>query len=429
MNIYNEILLKLSRLECVDNGDIEQTLKKVTEALARGLQVERASVWFYNADQTSIICADLYEVESDKHSKGIELYKKDFPAYFQYLTEERTLPAGDARTDPATAEFKDSYLVPLDIHSMLDAPIRLNGKMVGVICNEKIRNQKKWSYTDETFVGNVCDIISRSLQASERMKALRKLEELNQNLEVLVQQRTAELDEQRARTTYSAKMALLGEMASGIAHEINNPLAIISACSRHIRIKNQKGILNSKDLLEILDDIDTTNVRIEKIIKGLRFFASDSQDDNMVDSNLSDVIDYTLSLCRDRLKGESCEIKIEIPQDIILWCQPVSLSHAFLNLISNSLDAIADQEEKWITINCIKAGSKVSIRVTDSGAGIPRELHEKIMVPFFTTKPIGKGTGLGLAIVKGIIEQHHGKFEIDTKHKNTSFVLTLPHKS
>ena len=426
MNLYNDILLKLAKLECVDNGDIDQTLKEVTEALANGLLVERASVWFYNGSQTSIVCTNLYELEKGVHTKGIEIFKKDFPAYFNYLTEERTLPVKDARKHPATAEFTDSYLVPLDIHSMLDAPIRLNGKMVGVICNEKTKNQKEWTEGDLTFVGNVCDIISRALQARERMEALRKLEELNQNLEILVQQRTAELDEQRARAAYSAKMALLGEMASGIAHEINNPLAIISACSRHIRIRNKKGMIDSKTLNEILDDIDSTSLRIEKIIRGLRFFARDSQTDDMIHSSLSDIIDYTISLCRERLKSESCEIKIDILPDINLYCQPVSLSHAFLNLISNSLDALTGKEDKWISINTSISEDSVKISVTDSGSGIPRELHEKIMVPFFTTKPVGKGTGLGLAIVKGIVEFHNGKIEIDTEQKNTSFILSLP---
>ncbi|MFP5384440.1 MAG: ATP-binding protein [Bacteriovoracia bacterium] len=405
---------------------MEDTLKEVTEALAVGLQVERASVWFYNHNQTSIICEDLFESEKRAHSKGIELFKKDFPAYFNYLTEERTLPANDARLDPATKEFTDSYLAPLDIHSMLDAPIRLNGKMVGVICNEKTKVQRNWSYADETFVGNVCDIISRALLAKERMEALRKLEVLNQNLEALIEQRTAELDEQRARTAYTAKMALLGEMASGIAHEINNPLAIIMACSRHIRIRNEKGTIDSKTLKGILDDVDTTTLRIEKIIRGLRFFARDSQEDQMVESSLTDIIDYTLSLCKERLKRESCDLKVEVPENIFLVCQPVSLSHAFLNLISNSLDAISNDKDKWITIKTKTIKDSVIIEVTDSGNGIPEELHEKIMVPFFTTKPIGKGTGLGLAIVKGILEQHQGKLEINTKEKNTCFVLTLP---
>lgn len=424
---FNEELLKLSRISSIDAGDIENSFEFITEAIARALNVGRASIWLLNQDQTAIVCQKLYEASSNKHDAGIELKAKDFPAYFKYLSEERTLHADDAHMDSATYEFSEVYLRPLNIVSLLDAPIRVNGKMVGVICCEQLMEKRYWSISEQNFAGNIADIVARALQARERTQALLKLEAMNLQLEQIVKDRTAELEEQRIRSAHASKMAVLGEMAGAIAHEINNPLAIISLCSHQLLKMNEKGKLTSDALKNILKDISSTTIRIEKIIKGLRFFARDASQDEFSHSKISQIIDDTLSLCQEKFKKHGCEVQLmPLTQDLILNCQPVSISQALLNLLSNSFDAVSELKEKWIRLECRVFSDYVEIHIIDSGNGIPIEIRDKIMVPFFTTKPIGKGTGLGLAIVRGIIEQHRGEFYFDDSSINTAFVIRLP---
>lgn len=424
---FNEELLKLSRISSIDAGDVESSFEFITESIARALNVGRASIWLLNQEQTAIVCQKLYEASTQKHDAGIELKAKDFPAYFKYLSEERTLPADDAHTDSATYEFSEVYLRPLNIVSMLDAPIRVNGKMVGVICCEQLIEKRNWSITEQNFAGNIADIVARAIQAKERTQALMKLEAMNLQLEQIIKDRTMELEEQRIRSAHASKMAVLGEMAGSIAHEINNPLAIISLCSHQLLklVKNEK--LTPDALKSILNDISSTTIRIEKIIKGLRFFARDASLDEFSQSTIGQIIDDTLSLCQEKFKKHGCEVQLTFHHsDLVLKCQPVSISQALLNLLSNSFDAVFEQEDKWIRLECKETSGYIELQVIDSGKGIPAEIRDKIMVPFFTTKPMGKGTGLGLAIVRGIIEQHKGEFFFDDSNVNTAFVIRLP---
>lgn len=128
-----------------------ETLARLTEAAAHGLEVPRASIWFYDAGRTSIRCADLFEREASKHSEGVELPAHAFPRYFAALQTERTIAAHDAHTDPRTAEFSAPYLTPLKIGAMLDVPVWVDGRMVGVVCHEHMGGKRKWTADDENF--------------------------------------------------------------------------------------------------------------------------------------------------------------------------------------------------------------------------------------------------------------------------------------
>lgn len=235
-----------------------------------------------------------------------------------------------------------------------------------------------------------------------------------------------EAEAQRARSQNTAKMAALGEMSSGIAHEINNPLAIIRGKAQRIQRMVDSGSdkeLIRKDIGLVCSTVD----RIAKIIKGLRAFARDGSQDAFVTQSVSGIIEDTLSLCQNRLSNHGVTLKVNpFPPSIEVDCRPSQISEVLLNLLGNSFDAIETLEEKWIEISVVDLQDSLQIRVTDSGSGIPSELREKIVLPFFTTKEVGKGTGLGLSISRGIIEGHGGSLDIDVASKNTCFVIQLP---
>lgn len=234
-----------------------------------------------------------------------------------------------------------------------------------------------------------------------------------------------QLEEQRNQAIQASKLSSLGEMAGGIAHEINNPLTIISA----LATRTKKNLLDKKIPIEKsadnLDKIVLTVDRIAKIIKGLRAFSRDSNGEAFKYKKVSEIIEMTLELCQERFRDHGIEIRQYINPEVEIHCREIQIVQVLVNLLNNSLDAVSDLPLKWIEISAGDLGGMVMIRVTDSGAGISQDVVDQIMLPFFTTKEVGKGTGLGLSISKGIIEAHEGKFYYELNEGHTSFVLEL----
>lgn len=237
-----------------------------------------------------------------------------------------------------------------------------------------------------------------------------------------------ELEQSRLKLINSARVTVLGEMAGGIAHEVNNPLAIIQGLSQQVHSKALSGPLENEFVIEKIDKILQHTQRIVKIVKGLRAFARDSDYEPLQSYTLKEVLEDTLNLCQERARKRNIEIIMpsNFPE-ISFECHPTQISQVLFNLISNAYDAVAELPEKWIQIDALKHPNFFEIFVTDSGNGIPEELRSKILMPFFTTKEVGQGTGLGLSASKGIIDQHNGVLKIDPTCANTRFVILLPY--
>ena len=145
-------------------GDVDKTVRRVDEAAASTLDIERVSVWRLDAGRTKISCLDLFERTPAKHSAGVELFRKDFEPYFAALETERTIAASDAHRDPRTSCFSASYLKPLGIGSMLDVPIWVQGKMAGVICHEHLGPARQWNSDEESFAYLMSTIVALSME-------------------------------------------------------------------------------------------------------------------------------------------------------------------------------------------------------------------------------------------------------------------------
>jgi len=230
--------------------------------------------------------------------------------------------------------------------------------------------------------------------------------------------------EQQSRLEANAKLTALGDMAAGVAHEINNPLAIILGKVYLLR----KAIgANKTDVIEpTLERITHTVERIQKIVKGLQTFSTGGEQDPFQNVHLKDLVEEAVSYCQEKIENRNVQIQLDFDQDIYLDCRPIQISQVLVNLIQNSCDAIEHSSERWIRVWARSAHDLLVLAVTDSGPGIPPEVQKKLMQPFFTTKEVGKGTGLGLSITKGLIGSHMGRFWLNTSAPNTTFVIELP---
>lgn len=224
----------------------------------------------------------------------------------------------------------------------------------------------------------------------------------------------------------SAKLAALGEMAGGIAHEINNPLSVIDGRARqliqHISRQSFSAEIGQRDLNTIVSMTD----RISKIVKGLKSFSRPGEKDPYQLTSLSLIVTNVIALASDKLKNHQIEIKLNLSENVAIPCRSVQIEQVLLNLLNNSCDAISTLPEKWIAIDVGSQNKKIQLSVTDSGKGISPDIVEKIMQPFFTTKKAGHGTGLGLSISKGLIEDHNGILYYDSLSAHTRFIIEIP---
>lgn len=230
-----------------------------------------------------------------------------------------------------------------------------------------------------------------------------------------------------AQLAHASKMATLGELAAGIAHEINNPLAAITLGTEHLFRLVQDPRSSSEVRQASVARIQRSVDRIAKIVSGLRMFSRESSYDPFSPTPIAEILLETLDLCQARFQSLGVDLKIGMmPQDIDLPCRASQISQVILNLLNNALDAVESLEERWVRMDFSQDAEQFVITVTDSGGGIPETVARKIMNPFFTTKPPGKGTGLGLSICSNILIDHGGRLELDTTCPHTTFRVRLP---
>jgi C4-dicarboxylate-specific signal transduction histidine kinase len=226
------------------------------------------------------------------------------------------------------------------------------------------------------------------------------------------------------KTAENFKMIGLGQMSAGMAHEINNPLAIISG---RAQFAVRKLKLN-KDVDTISGDLETilknTN-RITKIIRSLGAFSQSTEAEPMIPVSINKIVNATVETCQAKMRSYAIELRWRSNQDFYVRGHFDQLCQVIMALLQNSMDAVVQQSNAWISIEAKEVQGRVHLVIQDSGAGIPAAIADKIMDPFFTTKEVGKGTGLGLSIVRGIVEAHAGEIYLDRNQKNTTFIIEL----
>ena len=227
------------------------------------------------------------------------------------------------------------------------------------------------------------------------------------------------LAEKQQQFVITSKLASLGEMSAGIAHEINNPLAIIAGAAELLpKYVNQPEKLAAK-----VDAIQRSCVRISKIVRGLKKFSRSAEKTDFASHSLHSIIEEVLVLTGAKSIRHSTPVSIETNTEARIYCNEVEMEQVMVNLINNAIDAVKSQPEKWVKTKIYEEGDTLVMRVMDSGPGIPMELQSKLFDPFFTTKKVGEGTGLGLSIAKGILDEHHATIGVVNDSPHTCFEI------
>ena len=230
-----------------------------------------------------------------------------------------------------------------------------------------------------------------------------------------------ELAFERERAAHTAKLASLGRMSGGVAHEINNPLAIIAGMSKLLTTTAHDSAKLEARVAKISNAVD----RISNIVNGLKRFSRTGEktvrDRCEVKTLMNEVMNLTLS----KVHKNGVHLKVEGDLKAVIVCDQAEVEQVLTNLIENAVDAIRGLSEKWIKVEVVSDSKSVKFKVVDSGRGIPPEISAKIFDPFFTTKEVGEGTGLGLSMSRGIIKDHGGELRI-VPGENTCFEVELP---
>lgn len=225
----------------------------------------------------------------------------------------------------------------------------------------------------------------------------------------------------------NAKMSALGRMAAGMAHEINNPLAIIVGKANGLKRSIDKSkTMDMNQLSQDLGKILNTSNRIAKIISSLRSFSRNGAQDPFFKVSLKLWFNETLELCLQSIVSKAITLNVAEVPDIYILGRESQLSQVLLNLLNNSVDAVKHQEKKEISITFEITKKMLLLYVRDTGPKIPADIQSRLMEPFFTTKAPGAGTGLGLSISLGIMREHSGNIRFIPHDFQTCFVMEVP---
>src|SRR5438105_8376373 len=239
--------------------------------------------------------------------------------------------------------------------------------------------------------------------------------------------REQELRDKQEQLVQAAKLATLGELTTGVAHELNNPLNNTALFVANAIDLIELGVTDKPQILKELRQAMQQVWKATQIITHLRTFgrAAPASREPIA---LRAVIEGALSLVQEQLRLHEIEVTVDLGrEEPVIVGNPIQLEQVFINLLTNARDAVLDSPRKAIRISASVGSTSVEIAFVDTGHGIPSGLERRVFDPFFTTKEVGKGTGLGLSITYGIVKEHGGTISVEsTPSEGTTFLIELP---
>ncbi|MBI4379671.1 MAG: GAF domain-containing protein [candidate division NC10 bacterium] len=308
--------------------------------------------------------------------------------------------------------------------SFVIVPLIVRGVAIGVLGADNKLSQK--AIPTET-VRLLKTFASQAAVTIDNARLYDEVTGYAKELEQKVEERTKALKESQVQLIQSGKLAAVGTLAAGVAHELNQPLMVIRGYAQEL-LGDER--IADEEIREDLGRIEGQTTRMSAIISHLRDFSRQSKGTRQV-TDLNQVVTHALTFLGQQLKTRNIEVVQELNTALpTVWADPLQIEQILLNLVTNARDAMEKVGKGVVVIRTEQAGdARVALSVTDTGPGIPSDLQGRIFDPFFTTKEVGKGTGLGLSICHGIAEEHGGELRVESpvaEDRGARFTLVLP---
>ena len=370
-------------------------------------------------------------------SKVDNAIKSCYETYSQFIINSELIENHEV------SKYVDASKLVEDDNYIIHIPLTSDDSLIGILHIVTSASKRNFLIKETQILSLIANEITAGIQRKRLMEEIRDYAD---NLERMVKVRTSQLREKDALLIQSGKLATLGEMATGIAHEINQPLGGISLITQGLILAKNRNKLTEEMLSEKLYSIVDQVERINKIISHLRTFARQS-DDTKKEVDVKQPLLDVFKLIGEQLIKKNITVELKLDDNLpLILADHNKLEQIFLNLIGNARDALDELEsvgyktktendasdwiksiDKKIVIKIYSFKENVVIEISDNGIGIPNSIINRVFDPFFTTKEVDKGTGLGLSITYGIVKEFGGTIDVESKEMHGSkFTIKFP---
>jgi signal transduction histidine kinase len=421
-NAEEEMLLTVANQAaiCIENSglmetlDIDEILRLVLEGVTKNIGFDRARLYLVNEKRNVLECKMAVGVDVEK-IKGIELpLAPESSIVSRSVMEKKPYVIPDAMNDPrVNPVLKEKF----NLHSLVVIPLFTKEKALGAIAADHIEPGKR--LTQETL-DSVMTFAQQAGLAIQNASMYQELKNFSQKMEEKIQKTTADLRKTETQLIRSEKLAALGQLAAGIAHEIRNPLTSINILIHSLRERLPSENSNQEDLKVIEEEIHRMNEIVDQFLR----FAKPASPMLEKTEALS-IFDDILQLLKPQIEKQRISVEREFQPLPMILIDREQMKQAMLNLLLNAIQAMPEGGQLTLSGQNSVDGQWVCLSIQDSGMGIETEVLNKLFDPFVSTKE--GGIGLGLSITHRIVDQHHGKIEVEsTPGEGTLFTVWLP---
>ncbi|MFO0714027.1 MAG: GAF domain-containing sensor histidine kinase [Sandaracinus sp.] len=399
---YQSARLELARLRIDSRETYDQAVVRTAELSARTLGVERVGVWLFDdAAPETLRLEHLYVSSTRKHTEGEVLVVAHAPRYREALHARKVIVADDAWGDPVTAALRASYLEPLGITSMLDAPLYLRGRVVGVICHEHVGPARKWTAAEIDFACTIADTASLVCEQGRRLLLER------------------ELRDRVASASAADNMETVTLLARSLAHELGNVFTATRLGTDQLAKKGDEG---SRELATAIGEALSVGERLASDLR--RFGDRVSSEPPTARTPTAEVIARFRPILELLARGQG-RLEVDVDPTVMLGIDDTTIEQVILNLVLNARDALASVAHVGtIRLAVVRAGEQAIVSVSDDGPGIAEALRGQLGHEYVTTKP--HGTGIGLSVVRKAVQAANGRLEIPAVSSGARIELHLP---
>ena len=404
---------------------LQDVSQKALEILLETTHAERGAMFLLAGEPPVLHPATVCDRKDAKTSGPVTISST---VAERILSERKGIITADAGEDPRFAHGQS--VVMRGLRSIACAPLVGQAGNLGILYLENNRSVGAFTHDDLELL---CAVASQVGLSVENARFYDALQHANQDLEMKVEERTAELRESEFKLFQVEKIASLSRLVAGVAHEINNPLGalkgnlelvmVMSGRLATAEVRTEKEVKMAEQLLRITQESVSACARIMGVMRSMRSFARLDEADFKL-ANINDGLTVAVQLL-DPAARRRIEISLELGEVPAIPCYPALLNEAFMNLLLNACQAI--KQAGRVLVSTRRESDHVVVRFQDTGSGIAPEHLPKIFDPGFTTKGVGVGVGLGLAIAYSVIQEHRGSIQVDSRAgQGSTFTIQLP---